>query len=136
MLLEYTDCPWFIDFLLQELAQLSANREKFVSAICFGTFEADNFYIPCSSRGCFLFFFCECVSSTHVFASVYVDLSVGAAVSSDSSRYNEKGGGRGRSGDREKNSAREGSTRGDYTAGRVRDSQTERWFRSTRNTQL
>lgn len=47
LLLEYIDCPWFIDFLLQEVAQLSANREKCVSAICFGTLEADNFSIQC-----------------------------------------------------------------------------------------
>lgn len=101
MLLEYIDCPWFIDFLLQEVAQLSANREKIVSAICFGTFEAYNFCTPCTH------FFCVCVSSKHVFAvcvCVYVDLSVGgAAVSTDDGVHNKKkGGGRGRTGDREK----------------------------------
>lgn len=47
LLLEYIDCAWFIDFLLQEVAQLSANREKFVSAICCGTFEADHLCTPC-----------------------------------------------------------------------------------------
>lgn len=47
LLLEYIDCAWFIDFLLQEVAQLSANREEFVSAICFGTFEADHLCTPC-----------------------------------------------------------------------------------------
>lgn len=47
-----------------------------------------------------------CVSSKHVFAvCVYVDLSVGgAAVSTDDGVHNikKKGGGRGRTGDREK----------------------------------
>lgn len=83
--MEYIDCPWFIDFLLQEVAQLSANREKFVSAICFGTFEADNFRAHCAHS-----FFFVCVSIRHVFAvCVHVDLCVGgAAVSADG--YNEK----------------------------------------------
>lgn len=58
LLLEYIDCRWFIDFLLQEVTQLSANREKFVSAIRFATFEADHFRTPCGAR-CFL-----CVSAT------------------------------------------------------------------------
>lgn len=62
MLLEYIDCPWFIDFLLQEVAQLSANREKCASAICFGTFEADHFCIQCMCVHSFL-----CVSASMFF---------------------------------------------------------------------
>lgn len=101
--MEYIDCPWFIDFLLQEVAQLSANREKIVSAICFGTFEAYNFCTPRTHS-----FFFVCVSAASMFllcVCVYVDLSVGgAAVSTDDGVHNikKKGGGRGRTGDREK----------------------------------
>lgn len=62
LLLEYIDCPWFIGFLLQEVAQPSANRETFVSAICFGTFEADNFLYFMNAS------FFMCVSSRRIFA--------------------------------------------------------------------
>ena len=66
---------------------------------------------------------------------VNVDLCVGAAVSGDGNGYNgneeeeEEVETRERKVERRRGSLRE------TKAGRARDSQTERWFRSTRNTQ-
>lgn len=73
LLLEYIDCPWFIDFLLQEVAQLSANREKFVSAICFGTFEADHLCTPCVQ---YVHSFCVRVSNVFFFPPFFYCMHV------------------------------------------------------------